>query len=72
MVSLITLESYSDCLTPTYAETNTFDVDIAHTRGMNVILEKDVYINSQSRYSAIAHAIELENAEIKSLSSLQG
>jgi len=39
---------------------------------MNVVLEKDVYINSQSGYSAIAHAIELENAEIKSLSSLQG
>jgi hypothetical protein len=39
---------------------------------MNVVLEKDVYVNSQSRYSAIAHAVELENAEIKSLSSLQG
>jgi hypothetical protein len=38
VVSLITLESYSDCLTPTYAETNAFDFDIAHTRGVNVVL----------------------------------
>lgn len=72
VVSLITLGSYSDCLTPTYADANAFDFSIAHTRRMNVVLGEDVYIDSQIRYSAIAHAIELEDVEKKSLSSLQG
>ena len=40
VVSLITLGSYSDCLTPTYAKSNAFDIDIAHTRGVNVVLLK--------------------------------
>jgi hypothetical protein len=38
VVSLITLGAYSDCLTPTYAKSNAFDIDIAHTRGVNVVL----------------------------------